>query len=41
MSTIKESSPKFVEENKVIFMQIFREPMVGENRYIGKYKYHL
>lgn len=41
MSTIKESSPKFVEENNVIFTKIFREPMVGENRYIGKYKYHL
>lgn len=34
-------SLKFVEENKVVFTKIFREPMVGGNRYIGKYKHHL
>ena len=32
---------KFVEENKVVFMRIFREPVAGVNRYIGKYKYPL
>jgi len=29
---IRYCSPKFVDENKVIFVIIFREPVVGVNR---------
>lgn len=32
---------KFVEENKVTFERIYREPVYGESRDTGGSKYHL